>query len=232
MVARAILSLLIALELCAQVAKQIHVEYRKNDRGTYTSYIRNNHGAPTTAYIAQSTYRFKGQQQPSAWGGDTLAYPQGGNEVPPHQEIESNGLQPGAEPLTCGIMAVIYADGFSEGDEDVVQMLLSGRHRSTVDLAQVIPWLKQTAAGTMDGAALLQQLEALRKKDMAEAAQLDDLIDVPGVKHQYFMSAVPGNALQFFKSMKSPEEVRGLAGVLASQYEQWLGALKASKPPV
>ena len=173
--------------LAAQVVKQFHVEYRKQPTGVYTAFLVNRYAAAATAYIAQSTFRIEGKQQPTAWGGDSYSYPDGGTEVPSGFESESNSLPAGAVPLTSGVIAVIYEDGFSEGDENVVQMMLAGRRRSLSDVTSVLAALEKSS----EKGELLRVAAQLRAADLREAANLDEFITVPGVKHQYFMTAVP-----------------------------------------
>lgn len=213
MVLRILVLLVVCNALGAQVVKQFHVEYRKQPAGTYTAFLVNRYKAAATAYIAQATYRLAGKQQPTAWGGDSYSYPDGGTEVPAGFESESNALPPGATPLTTGVIAVIYEDGFSEGDEDVVQMLLAGRRRSLGDVSQVLLELEKG----VDKPAVLKLAAGLRAADMQEAAKLDDLITVPGVKHQYFMTAVPAWLM------------RDQAPVMDT-YRRWRARLVASKP--
>ena len=199
--------------LFAQVARQFHVEYRKQASGIYAARLINSYKAPVTAYIAQATYRLEGKQQPAAWGGDSYSYPDGGTEIPPGFEAESNSLPPGAEPLTSGVIAVIYADGFAEGDEAVVQMMLAGRRRTLIDLKKVLAEIDKLN----DVTAVAKVAAALKAADLAEAAQLDDMITVPGVKHQYFMTAVPA----WLGRDKMPS---------AATYSRWLKNIIDSKP--
>lgn len=189
------------------------MEYRPAANGTYVSYLINKYQAPVTAYIAQGTYRLQGKQQPTAWGGDSYSYPDSGTEVPARGETQSNSLPPGAEPLTSGVIAVIYEDGFSEGDENVVQMLLAGRRRTLIDLNQVIARL----AGPHDSIAMSQLAVTLRTGDLREAATLDEMVTVPGVKHQYFMTAVPA----WLQRDKLP---------MSETYLRWLQRVQSSKP--
>ena len=214
MVLRILILLLFGDLLAAQVVKQFHVEYRKQPAGGYTAFLINRYKAAATAYIAQATYRAEGKQQPTAWGGDSYSYPEGGTEVPAGFESESNALPAGAVPLTSGVIAVIYEDGFSEGDENVVQMMLAGRRRSVEDINQLIPKLRQG----LDKAAVLTVAAGLRSADIQEAAKLDDLITVPGVKHQYFMTAIPAWLL---RERDQPA---------VALYQRWHDRLLASKP--
>lgn len=217
---------LTAWTLPAQPARDLALSYRKTEKGTYSAVLRNKHAAAATAYIAQASYRLQGKQQPTAFGGDTMAYPSGGYVLPPNSSSETgNSLPPGAEPLTTGIMAAIYADGFTEGDQSVIQMLLSGRHRSFLDLPRTIQLLDQAASGKIDGASLVKQFEEMRKSDAAEAKQLDELISVPGVRHGIFMTAVPSYALTMLQSDRGPGELR-------AECRKWLETLRESKPPV
>ena len=199
--------------MAAQVVKQFRVEYRRQPNGVYSAFLINKYAAPVTAYIAQATFRLQGKQQPTAWGGDSYSYPDGGTEIPAGFESESNALPAGAEPLTSGMVAVIYADGFSEGDENVVQMLLAGRRRTLGDLNMLLPELAKTA----EHGALLKVAATLRAADLQEAAKLDELITVPGVKHQYFMTAVPGWLMRDQKPA-------------TATYERWRANVMASKP--
>lgn len=213
MLLRITILLVCAGSLFAQVARQFHVEYRKQANGVYAARLINKYKAPVTAYIVQATYRLEGKQQPAAWGGDSYSYPDGGTEIPPGFEAESNSLPPGAEPLTSGVIAVIYADGFAEGDEAVVQMMLAGRRRTLTDLKQVLGEMDKLR----DAAAVAKMAASLKTADLAEAAQLDDMITVPGVKHQYFMTAVPA----WLGRDKAPNAVT---------YSRWLKSVMESKP--
>lgn len=199
--------------LFAQVARQFRVEYRKQESGIYTAHLINHYTAPVTAYIAQGTYKLEGKQQPTAWGGDSYSYPDGGTEIPAGFEADSNSLPSGAEPLTSGVIAVIYADGFSEGDENVVQMMLAGRHRTMIDLNLLLLELAKPS----DRETLIKLAASLRAADLQEAAKLDEMVTVPGVKHQYFMTAVPA----WLARDKTPH---------ADTYLQWQKNLMASKP--
>ncbi len=210
MVLRLILLLACAAALQGQVARQFKVAYRTGANGLPTAYLKNLYSAPVTAYIAQATFRFEGKQQPTAWGGDSYSYPDGGTEIPAGFEVESNSLPAGAEPLTSGVVAVIYQDGFAEGDDNVVQMMLAGRRRTLVDLAIVLKELTKRPNVAMLAASL-------KAADLQEAAKLDELITVPGVKHQYFMTAVPA----WLARDKNP---------VAETYLRWEKNVRASKP--
>ncbi len=213
MVLRILLCLLASQALTGQVVKQFHVEYRKQESGAQKAFLVNGYQAAATAYIAQATFRLQGKQQPTAWGGDSYSYPDGGTEVPAGFEAESNGLPTGAVPLTSGVVAVIYEDGFSEGDQDVVQMLLAGRRRSLEDLNALLPVLDKGA----DQPAIIKWSAETRKGDLAEAAKLDDLVTVPGLKHQYFMTAISG----WLGRDPKPD---------VAVYRRWRARLAASKP--
>lgn len=213
MVLRILILLLFCLSLSAQVVKQFKVEYRKDAAGNYNAYLINKYKAAATAFILQATYQLEGKQQPTAWGGDSYLYPDGGSEVPAGFESQSTPLPPGATPLTAGVIAVIYNDGFSEGDEDVVQMFLAGRKRSLADVNQVLQDFDKGVSKPM-----MSKLAAnLRAADLQEAAKLDGMITVPGVKHAYFMTAVPAWLLKD----QAPS---------ADTYQRWRARLVASKP--
>ncbi|MDQ6706778.1 MAG: hypothetical protein M3Z85_12480 [Acidobacteriota bacterium] len=210
----------------AQPARDLALEYRKTEKGIYSAVLRNRHTAAATAYIAQASYRLQGKQQPTAFGGDSMAYPSGGYALPPDSSSETgNSLPSGAEPLTTGIMAAIYADGFTEGDPSVVQMLLSGRHRSLLDLPRAIELIDQAVSGKLDTASVLKEFEAMRSRDSAEAKQLDEMISVPGVRHGIFMTAVPSYALVAMQGARPPETLR-------AECRKWLETLLDSKPRV
>ncbi|MDQ6665479.1 MAG: hypothetical protein M3Z23_13940 [Acidobacteriota bacterium] len=217
---------LTAWSLPAQPARDLTLEYRKTEKGIYSAVLRNRHATAATAYIAQASYRLQGKQQPTAFGGDSMAYPSGGYALPPGSSNDTgNSLPPEAEPLTTGIMAAIYADGFTEGDPSVVQMLLSGRHRSLLDLPRAIQFLDQAASGKLDSASVMKEFEGMRNRDSAEAKQLDEMISVPGVRHGIFMTAVPSYALAMLQAARPPE-------TLSAECRKWLETLRDSKPPV
>lgn len=233
-ISAALLAALFApLPLGAQPARDLRMEYRKTDRGGYTAILKNQHGAAATAYIAQATFRHEGKQHPTAFGGDTMAYPSGGYPLPPGSVTDTNNaLPPGAEPLTTGIMAVIYADGYTEGDQSVIQMLLAGRHRSYLDLPSAIQWLEQAASGKMDGPALKRKFQEIRDRNLAEAKQLDEMISVPSVRYAIFMTAVPSHALGTLQTIQKPEELLPATLTLAAEYRKWLAMLRESKPDI
>lgn len=225
-------ALLAPLTVHAQPARDLRMEYRRTDRGGYTAILKNQHGAAGTAYIAQATFRHEGKQQPTAFGGDTMAYPTGGYPLPPGSATDTNNaLPPGAEPLTTGIMAAIYADGYSEGDQSVIQMLLAGRHRSYLDLAPAIQWLEQAASGKMDAVTLNRKFHELRDHNLAEAKQLDDLIAVPSVRYAIFMTAVPNHAIGALQTVPK-DGLPPVALTLASEYRKWAAMLRESKPDI
>jgi hypothetical protein len=225
----AALPLFCALLLHAQVTRELKVEYRKSDRGLYTAYIQNKHGADATAYIAQATFRYQSKQTPTAWGGDSFSYPGGGSPLPAKSTTNTNATLPmGGEPLTTGVIAVIYADGFSEGDEAVVQMMLAGRHQSYLDLTLAIDLLQQAAESKLDAAAVTRAFEQMRSRNIAEATKLDELITVPSVKHRIFMAAVPNNAL----AMLQGGDLQTIARAMLLQYREWQETLRNSKPSV
>ena len=226
-------SLLAPLAVHAQPARDLRMEYRKTERGGYTGILKNQHGAAATAYIAQATFRHEGKQHPTAWGGDTMAFPSGGYPLPPGSVTDTNNaLPPGAEPLTTGIMAAIYADGYTEGDQSVIQMLLAGRHRSYLDLTPAIQWLEQAAAGKMDGPALNRKFQEVRDRNLAEAKQLDDLISVPSVRYAIFMTAAPNHAIGMLQTVQKPDGLLPVALTLAAEYRKWLALLRESKPDI
>ncbi len=209
-----------------QVARDLKVEYKKTGEGTFTAFLHNKHKADATAYIAQATFRIDGKQKPTAFGGDTLANPGGGYPLLPDSVTEGNSLPPHSEPLTAGVLAVIYADGFSEGDEDGVQMMLAGRHRSYLDLQKALALLREAAEGKILPVVLLQRFEEMRKADAADADQLDEMIDIPSLRHKYFMSAVPSNAVRM---LQNPQVS---IPAIQAQFEQWMQALAVSKPDI
>jgi hypothetical protein len=217
----------LAARLCAESSpvKGLRLDYRNEGDGPWNAFIRNNRPAAATAYIAQATFRLDGRQQPTAFGGDSLAYLNGGLELAPSsQTATGNSLPAHAVVLTTGFIAVIYADGVTEGDEDVVTMLLSGRHRALADLRECVPALEKVVNGEMTAAALAAKLNEMKARDLAEAARLDDLITVPGVKHRYFMGSVPTQTLPLLQA--------GGATALLPQYREWIKRLESSKPDI
>ena len=209
--------------------EQVHLQYRRNGAGAWSAFIRNNHRTAATAYIAQATFRQNGKQKPTAFGGDSLGFAGGYGELPPGEETDTgHGLPGDAVVLTQGFIAVIYADGSSEGDEDVVAMLLSGRHRAYVDLGDCLPKLEQAATGKLDMQALNAFFESMKTGDQAEGAKLDELIDVPGVKHRYFMSAVPTQALSLLENGNTPDQ----AALVLAECKGWRKRLAESKPDI
>ena len=233
-ISAALLAVFLApLPLQAQPARDLRMEYLKTARGVYAAILKNQHGSAATAYIAQATFRHEGKQQPTAWGGDTMAFPSGGYPLPPGAVTETNNaLPPGAEPLTTGIMAAIYADGYTEGDQSVIQMLLAGRHRSCLDLPAAIQWLDLAASGKMESAALNRKFQEMRDRNLAEAKQLDELISVPSVRYAIFMTAVPNHALGILQAVLKPDDLQALAITLAADYRKWLSMLRESKPDI
>jgi hypothetical protein len=92
------------------------------------------------------------------------------------------------------------------------------------DLRECIPLLESAQKGELPSAALVAKLEEMKKRDQAEAGRLDELITVPGVKHRYFMSAVPTQLV--------PLAQGGEAASLLPQLRDWQKRLAESKPSV
>jgi len=129
------------------------------------------------------------------------------------KEIKVKGNKKINSAAECLDIEDLEEDGFSEGDQDVVQMILAGRKRSLADVTQLLPELDKG----LDKATLAKLSATLRAADLQEASKLDELITVPGVKHQYFMTAVPAWLMRDQK-------------VEPGTYRRWRARLAVSKP--
>lgn len=220
----AITALMLFFGAGIMLAADLRLEYRKNSLGSYSAVFSNRHNAAVTAYIAQASFTQGGRERHASIGGDTLGFTNG-EEVafPAGQDTDTGRALPGNESASATrVLAAIFADGATEGDDEVVAMLLSGRHRALLDLNASIPELEKTRSSS----ELLLFFQAMAAKDEAEGASLDQLQDAPGrMRYRFFMSAVPARALQIL-------EAAGTAETLRAEFRDWQKRLLASKPDV
>ncbi len=218
--------------LPAQVASfkvsGLKIEYKKNTDGVFTARIRNDRNAAVTAYLAIASYQDGYRERHNALGGDTLGFTNGEDaELPPNQEVDTGRpLPPGGTPTGARVLAVIYADGVTQGEDEVIAMLVAGRQRAYADLKECIPALEKAAAGQMKREDLLARFESMQARDEAEGASLDEIQDAPGrMRYRYFLSAVPAQGMQALQSGSG-------AATMLSRFRDWEKRLANSKPGV
>ncbi len=188
----------------------------------------NRRSAPVTAYLADAAYTDGFRERHTALGGDTLGFTNGQESpIPAGGEADAGRPLPrGAVPGPTRVLGAIYADGATEGEDDVVAMLLAGRHRAYEDLKQSITALQKVASGTIKPDALLSVFESMEATDQKESAMLDDLEDAPGrMRYRFFSSAVPTIGLQSLQT-------GGNAEGLLVRFRAWLQKLADSKPDI
>jgi hypothetical protein len=204
--------------------KDMVLEYKRSPNGSFTATIRNHHAAAATAYVAEAYFDSgAGREQRTAFGGDALGHLDGGGiEVQPGDHNMGYSLPPGAAATSTGFSAAIYADGYTEGNEDVVSMLLSGRERSYEDLKELIPALDKLAHNQMGQEELMKILDRMMARDREDGKELDDRVARSGLRYQFFMGAVPSQAI---------ERLQTSAGAgMAADFRAWLKKLETSKP--
>ena len=204
--------------------KDLRLEYKKNAAGIYTAVLQNRRSVAVTAYLAQANYEEGYRERHSAIGGDTLGFSNGEDaELAPMKDTDTGRTLPRNGPASATrVLAAIYADGVTEGEDEVIAMLLSGRHRAFVDLNESLRMLTQSPQPEN----LLGFFQAMEARDQEEGASLDDLQDAPGrMRYRYFMSAVPVSALQRLQS-------GGNAASLQVRFQEWRKRLEVSKPDV
>jgi hypothetical protein len=209
--------------------KELQLEYRPTDSGYKVAVIHNQHPAAATAYIAEAYFQNGGRDRRSAFGGDSMSYADGGGlEVAASSDKTTGQTLPrNASPDSTGFVAAIYADGFTEGDEDVVSMVLSGRQRSYKDLKECLPALERAARGEMPVEALTHVFEQMQTRDTAEAAKLDDMVAFSGMKYRFFMTAVPQQALQMLQGGDA-----AAARAMLEPFRAWMKRLDESQPSI
>jgi len=222
--------LLVGVSLAAATSmnvKELTLEYKPGLNGGRTAVVHNLHGASATAYLAEAYVETADGQRLTSFGGDALEYPDGGGiEVPAKSDkAMPNSLPPGYDTKSTGFTVAVYADGFTEGDEDIVAMILSGRQRALSDLNECLPKLEKAAAGVLPAEDLAHQFEAMRSRDRAQAATLDGMTARSGVRYRYFMTAVPDHALEALTGFG-----RSDLGGLLKQFRDWRTKLRQSKP--
>jgi hypothetical protein len=131
-------------------------------------------------------------------------------------------LPPGATPTSTGFPAAIYADGYTEGNEDVVSMLLSGRARSYADLKQLIPVLDKLAGNQIGQDEVIQVVQKMATHDREDGKDLDGMVANSGLRYQFFMGAVPAQAMERLQT--------GAGAGMAAEFRAWLKRLEESKP--
>lgn len=207
--------------------KELTLEY-KSIGGVLRAVVHNGHRAAATAYIAEAFLQTREGERLNAFGGDSLAYPDGGGiEVPSSTTKTMNdSLPPGSSPDSTGFSAAVYADGFTEGDEDIVAMILGGRQRSLSDLNECLPALAKAAKAQGELPELLRKLEAIRKRDETESAKLDGMTARSGLRYRFFMTAVPDHALEELNAASSPADVKRVL----QKFDEWKRKLEQSRP--
>jgi hypothetical protein len=204
--------------------KDMVLEYKRAPNGSYTAVIHNHHPAAATAYVAEAYFDSgTGREQRTAFGGDSLSRLDGGGiEVHPGDQSMGYSLPPGATPTSTGFPAAIYADGYTEGNEDVVSMLLSGRARCYADLKQLIPVLDKLAQNQIGPDEVTKMVEKMAERDREDGKDLDGMVANSGLRYQFFMGAVPAQAMERLQSGASP--------TMAPGFHAWLKRLEESKP--
>lgn len=204
--------------------KDMVLEYKRGAGGTYTAVIHNHHPTAATAYIAEAYFDSgTGREQRTAFGGDSLSHLDGGGiEVHPGDQSMGYSLPPGAAPTSTGFPAAIYADGYTEGNEDVVSMLLSGRARSYADLKALIPVLEKLARNEIAQDEVIQVVQKMAAHDRDDGKDLDGMVANSGLRYQFFMGAVPAQAMERLQS--------GAGAGMAAEFRAWLKRLEESKP--
>jgi hypothetical protein len=205
--------------------KDMVLEYRPNANGALVAVIHNHHAAAATAYVAEAYFDSGagGHEQRTAFGGDALGHLDGGGiEVHPGDQNMGYSLPGGANPTSTGFSAAIYADGYTEGNEDIVSMLLSGRAQSYADLKQLIPELEKLDHHQITQDDVIKMLERMAAKDKAEGKDLDSMVARSGLRYQFFVGAVPAQAMEKLQA--------GAGTAIAPEFRAWLKRLEESKP--
>lgn len=214
---------ILAIQLMGAEARDLHLEYRKNEGGVYEAYLRNRRSAPVTAYLADASYDDNGRERHTALGGDTLGFTNGEDQpVPAEAEVDAGRSLPRhAVPGATRVLAAIYADGATDGEDDVVAMLLAGRHRAYADLKEAIAELEKGSSPSLPAF-----FEHMQEKDQSDSAELDDIEDAPGrMRYRFFVTAVPTAGLQTLQS-------GGTAESLLARFRAWRQKLAESKPDI
>jgi hypothetical protein len=227
-------AILISALICCSVtaiygttmAHDLTVEYVRDSAGVYQAHLHNARNSAVTAYLVQASMHLGGRERHTAFGGDTLGFANGSSaELPPHSDSTPGHTLPhGAEPAALYVAAVIYADGSTEGDEEIVAMLISGRHRAWADLKESIPALEKSAAGQLPVDQLVVMFEKMQARDQSEGSELDQMLEISNLKYSYFISAVPTMAIGMLQG--------GDASGTLARFRDWQRRLSASKPDI
>jgi hypothetical protein len=204
--------------------KDMVLEYKRSANGAYTAVIHNHHHSAATAYVAEAYFDGAGgREQRTAFGGDSLGHLDGGGiEVHPGDQEMGYALPGGSSASSTGFSAAIYADGYTEGNEDIVNMLLSGRARSYADLKQLIPELDRFAKQQLTQDDVMKLLDRMMARDKEDGRDLDSMVARSGLRYQFFMGAVPSQAIERLQAGDGPK--------MAAEFGAWLKRLEDSKP--
>lgn len=210
----------------ARNVKQLQLEYRASGAGFRSAVIHNLRPAAATAYIAEAWFETGGRDRRSAFGGDALGHSDGaGIEVPASSDLAMSQTIPrGGGSASTGFVAAVWADGYTEGDEDVVAMMVSGRQQSYKDLKECLPALEKAARGEMKVEELTRLFDTMQSRDVAEAGELDEMVAYSGLHYRFFMSAVPSQALSTLQAGGADPKF------LLDQFRVWKKRLEESKP--
>jgi hypothetical protein len=157
-----------------------------------------------------------------------MSYSDGGNiEVQASSDRNMNQIIPrDAGSQSTGFVAAVWADGYTEGDEDVVSMMLSGRQQSYKNLKEALPALEKSARGEVNAAELTKLFAAMQARDEKEASELDEMVAYSGLHYRYFMAVVPAEATNRLQAGGDSGRVKALL----AEFQAWKKRLEETKP--
>jgi len=232
-----ILTALLVLASSGMSAQQLKLTliYTKSSQFGYDVCVTNRQTVPATAFLIVSEYPNSNSVAPpdqSYYIHDAV------DQWPINKPVEPGSTfcvsmgpsgMPGEEAGTIRVLAAVFADGATEGEDDWIARVVNRRKQVYRDLLEALAILRHGLVESVDPHALLQRFRSFQ-------SQTSD-IQSPGIPGHFermaaqkVRSTVIGNLEANIKPNQSPEEFASAIKSYVNHLESWLHELKVSKP--
>lgn len=202
----------------------------------YDVHLTNNGNVPITATATISKHHGHGGSVDSSVRVTDAVY-QWPNDKPlaPAQTMTFNmgpSGPPGHEPTEISLLAVVFADGTTEGDQEWVNLILDQRRRAFMDLANCLAILKESRAQKVDRGALLTRFQVLQAQNRANVSprQPGSIAFFQRTAAERVASTVIGNLeIKLVQNQTSEESKKAVQSTIEF-LQSWFNELQASKP--
>jgi hypothetical protein len=227
--------MLVSLNAFAQQTRSKLV-YNKAASFGYDVHITNDSNVPITATAAISKHNgHSGSVDSSVRITDAVFQWPNDKPLAPGQTMTFNmgpSGPPGHEPAEISLLAPVFADGTTEGDQEWVALILEQRRRAFMDLTNCLAMLRQSLVQKVDGGALLARFQALRAENRANVAprQAGSMAFFQRTAAERVASTVIGNLENKLVQNQTSEDSKKAVQSTIEFLQSWFKELQASKP--